>query len=249
MAAQPSRQAAKGARTACVILAAGKGSRMHHALPKPLVPLQGKPMVAWVLETVEQLGLLTIVVEGPNHDISSSIDTGARFIVQPQPAGPGDSIWLGVEALPSTVDSLLVLLGDSPLVSAEALRQLSEQHLSSGAALTLLTGLSSDRQPFSHIARDKEGRVAALSLDEAQAEEAEYSLGPMVVDVRVAREVIPGLLAGQDGEKRIEPVVALLANQGRVVETLQVPFVSPALWGINTQAELSVAETFLSSGM
>jgi bifunctional N-acetylglucosamine-1-phosphate-uridyltransferase/glucosamine-1-phosphate-acetyltransferase GlmU-like protein len=231
-----------------IVLAAGKGTRMGSHLPKPLIALQGKPLIDWVLETLADLKIPAIVVEDANQSVSKHRATdNVRYVIQPQADGPAHAVLCGLqEAHEVNSDTVLVLLGDSPLVPADAIRRLLDQHWKTKAALTLLTGVDSNIMPFSQVVRGTNDAVNALvSHATPDVKTKEYSLGPIVFNKKVLAQELPVLLAQEGDEKRLEPIVNLLNGKDMRIATLQVPFGSPIQWGINTSEELQAAEAYL----
>jgi molybdenum cofactor cytidylyltransferase len=119
------------------ILAAGRSTRMGK--DKLLLPLGERPLVAQVVEavtTVRPQEILVIVNADNAAAIASAVDApGVRIVVNPRATqGMGTSIACAAASLPDATDALIVLQGDQPLVSAEAMRQLAERFRTAGKA-------------------------------------------------------------------------------------------------------------------
>ena len=103
-------------------MAAGLGTRMRSATPKHLHPLLGRRMVDWVIAAARDTGAEPIVVVA-SPQTRDGFD-GVEVAVQEQPLGTGDAVARGTrEARPANGD-VLVLSGDTPLLTADALREL-----------------------------------------------------------------------------------------------------------------------------
>src|SRR5687768_15563196 len=103
-----------------VVMAAGRGTRMRSDVPKHLHPLLGRRMVDWVLEAAHALDADPIVVvAGP-----ATVDAfdGVEVTVQPEPLGTGHAVRTARTALEGRADDVLVLSGDTPLLTPELLR-------------------------------------------------------------------------------------------------------------------------------
>lgn len=114
---------------AIIILAAGKGTRMQSDLPKVLHPVGSFPMLLHVLDTAQKLGAARrIVVVGPGMDAVESaaraFDGGCECVVQPQQLGTGDAVKAAKAALTGFTGTVLVLYGDTPLISDVTLHEL-----------------------------------------------------------------------------------------------------------------------------
>lgn len=112
-----------------VVLAAGKGTRMRSALPKPLHPVAGRPMLTWVFEAARSSGcreLVTVVGHGSDALRGAYRDTDdLRWVEQHPQRGTGHALAQAASALEGREALLLVLYGDVPLVSAGTLEALA----------------------------------------------------------------------------------------------------------------------------
>ena len=148
----------------CIILAAGKGSRMHSSLPKVLHPIAGKSLLQHVLATVDKLAedkpTQTHIVVGHGADqVKAHIGDDYHFIEQTKQLGTGHAV---KQALPFlSEDSIsLILYGDVPLISANTLKSLIEQV--SDNSLGLLTVKLEDPTGYGRIVRDEHHQVLAI---------------------------------------------------------------------------------------
>jgi molybdenum cofactor cytidylyltransferase len=119
---------------AAVVLAAGLSRRMGEA--KLLLPVDGRPIVRHAVEGVRAAGLdPVLVVTGPDPAAIESALAGldARIVVNPAPeTGQAGSVRAGVAALPATVDTVLIALGDQPLLAPDIIPALLAAHRASG---------------------------------------------------------------------------------------------------------------------
>src|SRR4029077_9583517 len=102
---------------ACVILAAGRGTRMKSATPKLLHRACGRPVLAWGLAAVAELQPdRTIVVVGPDSDdVRAILPDGVEAVIQAQPLGTGDAVRSARAALEGFAGDVVVMNGDHPL--------------------------------------------------------------------------------------------------------------------------------------
>ena len=145
-------------------MAAGLGTRMKSAKPKHLHPLLGRPLVAWVVDAVRAVGPSPLVLVASPE---STVELAAAFpdvevAVQDEPRGTGDAVAAARQALEGFEGDLLVLAGDSPLLTPEAINQLVDEHRREGAAVTLLSIEPEGHRPFGRIVRDQNGELAAI---------------------------------------------------------------------------------------
>jgi bifunctional UDP-N-acetylglucosamine pyrophosphorylase/glucosamine-1-phosphate N-acetyltransferase len=153
---------------ACIILAAGQGKRMKSALPKALHPLAGRPLIGWLLETVESLSPQRIVVvTGPGMDDLREVVQPHETVVQEKPLGTGDAVKAALPALKNFTGDVLILLGDMPMISADTLRALiAARHkdpLSTGLSVL---GAEFDPPPaFGRLVLDANGHLEKIVED------------------------------------------------------------------------------------
>lgn len=143
-----------------VVMAAGLGTRMRSELPKHLHPLLGRRMVDWVLRTASDLGAdPVVVVASPG---SASAFDGLEVAVQEHPLGTGDAVRSARATLEGRADDVLVLSGDTPLLTARLLHDLVDAHRSEGAWATVLSFEPDDPRQYGRVLRDGDGKLAAI---------------------------------------------------------------------------------------
>ena len=116
---------------AAVVMAAGLGTRMKSSRPKHLHPLLGRTMLDWVIEAVCPLGPVPLVVvcsPETRDELARSLPDAAELAVQPQPRGTGDAVAAARTALAGFDGDVLVVPGDSPLLTPPVLEGLVEEH-------------------------------------------------------------------------------------------------------------------------
>jgi bifunctional UDP-N-acetylglucosamine pyrophosphorylase/glucosamine-1-phosphate N-acetyltransferase len=147
-----------------VILAAGEGKRMHSALPKVLLPLAGKPMLAHVVTTARELTPAQIhIVYGHRGDavraaFAHQPDLG--WVHQAQQRGTGHAMQLALAQVPEAA-RVLVLYGDVPLIRSATLKPLCD----AGAPLALLAAELFDPRGYGRVIRDGLGQARAVVED------------------------------------------------------------------------------------
>ena len=144
-----------------LILAAGAGKRMHSALPKVLLPLAGRPMLAHVLATARELAPAKIhIVYGHRGDqvrAAFSADTDLDWVQQAEQRGTGHAVKLALAQVPESA-RVLVLYGDGPLIRAQTLKPLC----TSDAPLAVLIAELFDPRGYGRVIRDGLGQIRAI---------------------------------------------------------------------------------------
>lgn len=236
--------------TVGVVLAAGHGKRMKSDLLKVLHPVGGVPMLELVVAALKGSGVSRcIVVIGHQREaVKRQLGDRVVYAVQEEQLGTGHAL-MQARPLIEDDDNVLVLYGDTPLLTADTLAGLARVHGERGAAATLLTVVVDDPSGYGRIVRDAAGRFVRI-VEEADAGPAEKRI----------REVNPGIYCFRAGPlfaalQRLRPdnaqgeyylvdVIPELLADGLDVETVQAG--DPReVQGVNTRRDLATAEAAL----
>ena len=235
-----------------VVLAAGEGKRFRSALPKPLHPVAGRPLLWHVLAAAAPLKAeRTVVVVGNGADqvtaATDGFDLGpVVFATQAAQRGTGDALAAALPLLEGDGD-VLVLFGDTPLVSAELLEGLVGAHRAARADATLLTCTMTDPTGLGRVLRDPDGAVTRI-VEERDATPAQRAIREVSAGMYVFRRpVLNGLSElrpdNDQGEYYLPDLVPqVLAGGGRLV-TAEGP--EEEVMGVNDRVELAAAEAVL----
>lgn len=227
-----------------VILAAGKGTRMHSDKPKVLHNLAGRPLLQHVLDTATQLApAKTCVVYGHGGEAvpQAMAQYAAGFVLQEPQLGTGHAVQ---QALPQLNDesTTLVLYGDVPLIQSATLKQL----LRTPNNLALLTLNLDNPTGYGRIMRDNSGRVVSIVEEKDATPEqraiCEVNTGILAAPTRLLRSWLAKLQNNNtQGEYYLTDIVAMAVAQGVVVSTTQ-PAHSWEVMGVNSKVQLAELE-------
>jgi len=162
-----------------LILAAGEGTRMKSDKPKVAHEVLGKAMVNWVVDSALAAGCERVVAVTGHHAsvVEALLPDGVASVRQERQLGTGHAVMSARDALAGFSGSLVVLSGDTPLLSAETIAGLIAMRESSGSALTLLTTHLPDPTGYGRIVRDaKHGSVARI-VEEKDCSAQERAIG------------------------------------------------------------------------
>jgi bifunctional UDP-N-acetylglucosamine pyrophosphorylase/glucosamine-1-phosphate N-acetyltransferase len=162
-----------------LILAAGQGTRMRSAKPKVLHEICGLPMVCWCVAAAHAAGASrVIVIDAPARALEPVLGDGVELLVQPQPNGTGGAVLAAAPELTGQ-EPVVVLSGDVPLVSQEAIEGLLEKHTTTAASATMLTTVLADPSGYGRVVRDATGAlervVETKTPGDASAEELQIN--------------------------------------------------------------------------
>jgi bifunctional UDP-N-acetylglucosamine pyrophosphorylase / glucosamine-1-phosphate N-acetyltransferase len=230
-------------------MAAGLGTRMRSETPKHLHPLLGRRLVDWVLGAARGVGpeSLVVIASPETKDVLAGDDI--TVVVQPEARGTGDAVSAARDALDGFDGDVLVLSGDSPLLTPELLQGLVDAHRHAGAAATVLTFEPIRPLPYGRIVRDAEGNVAAI-VEEGDASEQERAIRELnsstyVFDVAELWGALDQLTPDNaQGELYLTDTVRALVDAGKPVATYKSNDPEAPV-GINTRVELAAAAAVL----
>jgi bifunctional N-acetylglucosamine-1-phosphate-uridyltransferase/glucosamine-1-phosphate-acetyltransferase GlmU-like protein len=238
--------------SAIIILAAGQGKRMRSPLPKPLVPVAGRPIIDHLIDAVRAAGVSTIsVVVG--HQAERMREHLGEDILTPLQA-VRDGTAHAVDVAKQTVegaDEVFVFVGDSPLISDASIQKLQQVHRATGAACSFLTADFGQHYPYARVIRDGEGRVSAVieERDCTPEQEAltEYLTSHFLFDAAALWSVLDAVEAHPvTSERYLTDTIGLLLAAGQRIEAVAIDDWRE-LVGLNTPEDVAWAEDIIAS--
>jgi len=236
-----------------IVLAAGEGTRMRSSLPKVLHPVAGQSLLAHVLgATPKGAGAVLAVVVGPEHraveEETRRLRPDASTYVQGVRLGTAHAVLAAREAIVRGADDLLVVFGDTPLISAATFERLRAP-LKKGAALAVLGFRAADPTGYGRLLVEGDRLVAIREQADASPAERAITLcnaGVMAFDGRRALEIIEKIgNANSKGEYYLTDAVAVVRDLGW--EAVVIETSEDEVRGINTKAQLAEAEAVMQA--
>jgi len=234
---------------ACIILAAGEGTRLKSKYPKALQPLCGKPLVLHAIDTAQAAGADPIVVvigAGAEQVQTVLAETDVRIVYQAERKGTGHAVMCAEEALADYHGDVLVTCADIPLVRPQTLSQLAGEHLQSGAAATVLTTICPDPTGYGRVVRDEDGHVKQIvehdDADPQVQQINEINTSIYCFQAAALFAALPRLNADNvQGEYYLTDVIPELLDGGHTVAAVTAGDWQEVM-GINTRAQQAQAE-------
>ena len=236
-----------GASFAAVVMAGGLGTRMRSATPKHLHPILGRRMVDWVLEAAGPLepDPLVVIASPESRDVFGETPVA----VQERPLGTGDAVRSAKEAVGTGAEDLLVLSGDTPLLTTELLAALRETHRREAAAATVLSFVPADPRAYGRVVRGRDGTVQAI-VEAGDATPEQLAIGECNSSIYLFRIDLlwPALDRlephNAQGELYLTDAVRDLVGSGQRV-VAHVADDPAETEGVNTRVELAAAAAML----
>jgi bifunctional UDP-N-acetylglucosamine pyrophosphorylase / glucosamine-1-phosphate N-acetyltransferase len=233
-----------------VVMAAGLGTRMRSATPKHLHPLLGRRMVDWVLAAIVPLNPEPLVVVASPETADGFDGTGGTLVaVQEEPRGTGDAVASARGSLDGVAGDVLVLSGDTPLVTVELLQELLDGHRAAAADVTVLSLVLEEPGEYGRVIRDGGGGLAAI-VEAKDAAPAELAVTEVNSSIYVFKApVLWGAIErlepqNAQGELYLTDCVRHIVDGKGVGHVVEAP--EPELArGVNTRVELAEAADLL----
>jgi bifunctional UDP-N-acetylglucosamine pyrophosphorylase/glucosamine-1-phosphate N-acetyltransferase/UDP-N-acetylglucosamine pyrophosphorylase len=233
-----------------IVLAAGKGTRMKSDLPKVLAQACGRPLIDYVLDALEQVGVVkTIAVVGYRaDDVERSLKgrDNLRFALQTEQRGTGHAVMMCRPLLQNHRGPLIVVTGDSPMLKIESLEKLLAEFHRARAACVMGTLIHPTPAGLGRIVRDNSGQFRGIVEEKdataEQREIREVNMSTYVFDSQRLVECLDLLTNNnRQGEYYITDVPSILLGKGFEVRALPVLDPSEA-FSVNTLEDLAIVE-------
>ena len=233
--------------TAIIIMAAGKGKRMKSNLPKVLHNLAGKPILNYVLDTVDQLeAKRKLLIVGYKSDkIRELIGDKIEYVEQKEQLGTAHAVLQTKKLLSDFKGDVLILSGDVPFLTVKTLKKLLKYHQTNNFCCTLASTILKNPKGYGRIIRDKKGEIKGiieevdLSADRKTITEINSGIYCFNKDklFRALEKITPD---NRQGEYYLTDTVEILLKEGLTVGNITVKDYSEIL-GINSRLDLADA--------
>ena len=246
-------------QSAAVVMAGGRGTRINAGdLPKVMMPVNGRPMVDYVIEAVKAsvIAKTPVVVVGYQADkVRSYLGAGVRYALQEQQLGTGHAVGCARSILEGNAEQIIVLNGDHPTIRPGTINRLLEQQLREENVITMATVVVNDfdgwrvgMANYGRVVRDQEGRFVRVveykDATEEQKQIKEINPNYFCFQAKWLWEHVDQIRNNNNQKEYYLPDLLAMAVQENMPlgTTSAVP--EEAL-GINTMEELGLIEELL----
>lgn len=210
-------------KTAVVVLAAGKGTRMKSDKAKVLHEVHGRPMVDYVMASASEIaGSDVVVIVGHQAEAVKAAVAGQRnalFALQEEQLGTGHAVMCARDAIGPLTRQVVILCGDVPLVRAETLRRLVVEHEAAGRAVSVLAVSLDDPTGYGRMVTGEDGALHCIVEEkDASAEERaikEINSGIYCVDAGFLFSALDKVKSDNaQGEYYLTDIVEIAVQEG-----------------------------------
>jgi bifunctional UDP-N-acetylglucosamine pyrophosphorylase/glucosamine-1-phosphate N-acetyltransferase len=242
--------------TAAIILAAGKGTRMQSALPKVMHEVAQLPMVGHVIKTAQAAGLgpITLVVSPEMATVTVFAQTLAddvREVHQTEQLGTGHAVLCAKKSLETFDGNLMILYGDTPLITAETITKLQECLLADARTAVAVLGFTPpDAGSYGRLIMNAERTLERIvEAKDANASELKVTLcnsGVIALRGNIAWEMLERIENNNaKGEYYLTDVVAIARAAGYTARVVEAD--ADEVLGVNSRVELAQAEAIFQA--
>lgn len=242
---------------AALILAAGKGTRMKSELVKVMHLLEGKPMITYPVTAATSLGAgkIALIVGHQAERVQKYFagDDTISIVLQEEQLGTGHAVACAREFLAGCTGDVLILCGDTPLITETTLHSLVAVHTEHGGTVTVLTAKVPDPFGYGRVIKDAAGRVVRIVEQKdatiAEREVNEINSGIYCVNAAFLRDAVTKI--GNDNAQKeyyLTDIIGLATGQGHACYTFTVADHAEVM-GVNDRVQMAAAGAVLRQRM
>lgn len=229
-----------------IILAAGKGTRMKSKLPKVLHKVGGKHMLEHVIRAAKEAGSSReVVVIGAGAELVEQKISGVEFVMQEEQLGTGHAVLSAKEKFAQSKGTVLILCGDTPLLTGKLLQKFTAAHESSDCAVTVLTAQMPDATGYGRVIRETDDTfkkiVEEKDATDSEKEIREVNAGVYCFDVKKLFGALDKVSNdNSQGEYYLPDTLTILKDAGEKIGVFVADYADETL-GINSRTQLTAA--------
>ncbi len=236
-----------------IILAAGLGKRMRSPKAKVLHEILGRPMLSYVIDAAREIaGSSVIVVVGNQAEAVRRAVSGeaVRYATQERQLGTGHAVLCALPQLPDDCEQVVVLCGDTPLLTAPTLKGLVYDHLAARRDATLLAVELDDPRGYGRLLLDDHHQVCGI-VEEADASAGQRAIrlintGIYCVTRQFLSEALPNVTPDNaQGEFYLTDIIRIGYESGRNIG-VSYGAAPREILGVNTPEDLTRVEALMA---
>ena len=236
-----------------VILAAGMGTRMKSETPKVLHKVCGKSLIEWVLRAAGNAGVTKscVIVGHKAEMVKEVLGEDVRYALQAEQKGTGHAIMQAEDFISESKSNILILCGDTPLVTEDTIKKAMAEHEKNGVSATVITAIVPDATGYGRIMRDDSGNVLGIvehkDATEEQRKIREINSGIFIFDSECLTDALAKLTPNNaQGEYYLTDTLGILLEMGMKIGGYVIEDCDD-IRGINDRVQLAEAEKIMQS--
>ena len=238
-----------------VILAAGKGTRMKSDIPKVLHKIFEKPLLGYVLDSVKDITTENFVIVGHHaEEVKEYVEknyNNAKTVLQSPQLGTGHAVSMVCPYLEDYSGQILILCGDTPLITSETLKKFVEYHNSNNSDLTVMSTIFENPANYGRIIREQDGSLKCIveEKDATLEEKAvkEVNAGIYILNWAKVKPAFSQLTSNNaQGEYYLTDIISWGKNNGLKVNAFILEN-SDEIYGINSRKNLAEASKIMNT--
>lgn len=240
-------------KTAVVVLAAGKGTRMRSDKAKVLHEVHGRSMVDYVVASASEVAGSDVVVVVGHQAEAVKAAVGLRrkvlFVLQTEQLGTGHAVMCARDAIGESTRQVVILCGDVPLVKPETLRRLVEEHELAGRAVSVLVVSLEEPKGYGRMVTAEDGALLCIVEEKDASAEVraikEINSGIYCVDVDFLFSALDKVKSDNaQGEYYLTDIVEIAVQEGAGAGVVMGGS-SREVTGVNTVNDLETVRKML----
>ncbi len=237
-----------------VILAAGKGTRMKSKTPKVLHEIYGKTLLGYVLDSVKNITNENFVIVGHHaQEVESYLEKNydnAKTVLQTPQLGTGHAVSMICPVLENYNGFVLILCGDTPLITEDTLKKFVEFHRSANSDLTVMSTIFDNPANYGRIIREKDNSLKCIVEEKDASPEQmavkEVNAGIYCLDWTKVRHAFSDLTSSNaQGEYYLTDIIEWGKKHSLNVNAYILEN-SIEIYGINSRVNLARAAKYLA---
>lgn len=234
-----------------VILAAGKGTRMESDLPKVIHTIDKKPMVEYVIDAVKTAGIqkICLIVGYKAEEVKTAVTSEVSYAYQEEQLGTGHAVKCAKDFI-GEQGQVLVLCGDTPLITGKTLKSAMTYHTESQNKMTVISAIVEDPTGYGRIIRDENNNfvknVEHKDATEEERKSKEVNSGMYIFDAKDLQSALTKINnQNAQGEYYLPDTLEIIKKEGGKVGAYILED-ADEMAGVNTKMQLEAAAKIMA---